>query len=489
MRTIKQYSEKLSKNQIEKFLSIVVPYNEQKDAFLVEYASLKWLPLISSSSKQKAIRDRLVASGFTSPFGLQARQWKLALDDAFQTVLRYWEANIALLKSDYLYRHDGLSDDEKHYANWLLYKGKHERNFEHILAIYNDTDVTSDTINLDEKGRKKVRSYLHRTLRKITGNRPRVQIHRSIYCDPQTYKLKIDKKTNQQYVAITTTTPRKTLDIPLLGYLTQKGNARIVFDSVKKRIEVHQTREIKQKSLGDNVVACDYGTTEVATDDNGKQYGTEFGKLLKRYNIFLLQKGNKRNKLFAIAENTTNRKKKHRISKNNLKSSNRDRIHQRERLALENELNKAYRSLFISNRVKTAVFEDLASMSGKTEYKGLSRTVSLWIRSYSKERLEFFSELFNINVKYVNPAYTSQECNDCHYVHKENRNGDVFNCKHCGNKGHADHIAAKNIKQRMSDAEITLYTKHKDIKKILSTRHNQWKLKQAQPIVKTLQPV
>ena len=41
--------------------------------------------------------------------------------------------------------------------------------------------------------------------------------------------------------------------------------------------------------------------------------------------------------------------------------------------------------------------------------------------------------------------FTSQTCFKCHHVHKDNRNGESFVCRSCGQKDHADVNAAKNI--------------------------------------------
>ncbi|WP_245231827.1 RNA-guided endonuclease InsQ/TnpB family protein [Streptomyces novaecaesareae] len=46
----------------------------------------------------------------------------------------------------------------------------------------------------------------------------------------------------------------------------------------------------------------------------------------------------------------------------------------------------------------------------------------------------------------VNPAYTSQTCNDCKHVDPKNRKSQaVFECTACGHQDHADVNAAKNI--------------------------------------------
>jgi len=53
----------------------------------------------------------------------------------------------------------------------------------------------------------------------------------------------------------------------------------------------------------------------------------------------------------------------------------------------------------------------------------------------------------------VNPAYTSQMCSACGWVHKHNRRSQSgFECGRCGFVGHADHNAAINIACRVSNA-------------------------------------
>jgi hypothetical protein len=75
----------------------------------------------------------------------------------------------------------------------------------------------------------------------------------------------------------------------------------------------------------------------------------------------------------------------------------------------------------------------------------------------------------------VNPAYTSQTCPnpDCGYVDAANRcsrNKDKFICQHCGTEGDSDGFAAKNLKARYDDREITRYTPYREVKKILLER-------------------
>jgi putative transposase len=51
-------------------------------------------------------------------------------------------------------------------------------------------------------------------------------------------------------------------------------------------------------------------------------------------------------------------------------------------------------------------------------------------------------------LQFVNPAYTSQTCPECHVVDANSRQGQsVFVCTACGHTDHADTVGARNIEQ------------------------------------------
>ena len=60
--------------------------------------------------------------------------------------------------------------------------------------------------------------------------------------------------------------------------------------------------------------------------------------------------------------------------------------------------------------------------------------------------LEYKAEWYGKRVIAVNPQYTSQTCNQCGHVAKENRKSQAdFECMACGHKDNADRNASKNI--------------------------------------------
>lgn len=59
--------------------------------------------------------------------------------------------------------------------------------------------------------------------------------------------------------------------------------------------------------------------------------------------------------------------------------------------------------------------------------------------------IKYKAAINGISIVEVNPHYTSQKCSFCGYIHKENRNNQIFKCLSCGNVLHADVNAARNI--------------------------------------------
>ena len=81
----------------------------------------------------------------------------------------------------------------------------------------------------------------------------------------------------------------------------------------------------------------------------------------------------------------------------------------------------------------------------------------------------------------VNAAYGSQGCPCCDFVDDKNRNGDRFQCLHCGHEDASDRVAAMNYAKRLDDREIQRYTPYREVKSILLSRFRR-RLEMGQPI-------
>jgi Putative transposase DNA-binding domain len=89
---------------------------------------------------------------------------------------------------------------------------------------------------------------------------------------------------------------------------------------------------------------------------------------------------------------------------------------------------------------------------------------------YSRDKLK--SKLDEAGIRYcsVQPAYSSQECHPCGFVHEDNRRSQSeFECLNCGHVANADVNAARNIAKRFGDDELNQLP-FRDVKALLQTR-------------------
>ena len=68
-----------------------------------------------------------------------------------------------------------------------------------------------------------------------------------------------------------------------------------------------------------------------------------------------------------------------------------------------------------------------------------------WSPFQLEQFVEYRSQDMNKTVVYVNPKHTSKICSKCGYIHKNNREGNIFHCLNCNFELHADLNAARNI--------------------------------------------
>ena len=92
------------------------------------------------------------------------------------------------------------------------------------------------------------------------------------------------------------------------------------------------------------------------------------------------------------------------------------------------------------------------------DLKGIN-TDSIFLKNWSyydlQQKIEYKAKALGIDVVYVNPRYTSQRCNKCGCIDKENREDQAtFHCKTCGFKTLADFNASRNIAMKDIDKII-----------------------------------
>lgn len=79
-----------------------------------------------------------------------------------------------------------------------------------------------------------------------------------------------------------------------------------------------------------------------------------------------------------------------------------------------------------------------------------------WAFAQLRSFVEYKARRAGVEVVAVDPRYTSRACPCCGTIDKRNRpNQSTFSCVACHHTGHADHIAARNIRSRAEAALVT----------------------------------
>lgn len=126
----------------------------------------------------------------------------------------------------------------------------------------------------------------------------------------------------------------------------------------------------------------------------------------------------------------------------------------REKRFISDVNHRISKTLAQNPNVAVYVMEDLKNMSKRREKKKheVGKRMRSWLSGWSYHQLENYitykSETLGKKVVFVSPAYTSQRCNRCGYVNRNNRDGARFDCLQCSFHAHADYNAACNIRDK-----------------------------------------
>ncbi|MFA5135362.1 MAG: transposase [Patescibacteria group bacterium] len=194
----------------------------------------------------------------------------------------------------------------------------------------------------------------------------------------------------------------------------------------------------KQKKDFKEVVGIDIGMVSMVSTSEGKQYGQVKEKVAQ--------------KVAQQAERTKNKQKLNSC----LKKKNKETIPLTDGKAeryVRNEIGKALNTAVKELPRDTAVaFEDLSVATMRMKSREMNRRLRASQLGYIRDKLEYKLLEHGIQHKKVNPAYSSQICPKCGFVHRGNRpTQDKFKCLHCGFEGKADIVASGNLGERFHD--------------------------------------
>jgi transposase len=451
MRCVRRQSAYLNKGKSEELDNLINSYAKEKDYHLRSLTP----QVFASYPNQISYRDSLLhrLDGYKSPYGLQARMWKMALKDAYETIEKYWTALAEDIRP--LISHKQFwSDSMIHYAYWLLFNPRR------VASLYAGNTPIPTRFNITPYYRSIVVKIIAKEVRKNAGRAPRVRVARSACFDPNMYTI-ASSNTGAQQIKLMGLKPRSRILVPLLGQGKIAGNVRIVKEHGDRKIEVHTIFDLVMPDVlpdGDDA-GIDIGQSEVITDNQGKRYGKGFGDFLAKVSAVDRDKGVKRGKLHSIRKKAIangNFAKARRIKVNNLGRKNLDTRRRKHQAECSRQVNTAFNK-FLKLRQPKHFAQEKLDFRGKAKSKEMSRRTIQMRNSTINKRSHFKASVVGSHREKVNPAYSSQLCPQCGYVHAKNRNGDKFVCLYCGWVGHSDRVGAYNLRNRMDDSGVPLF--------------------------------
>jgi len=406
----------------------------------------------------------MIKQSYKSSHGLQARHWKLALEDAAETWDKYWQSTFVTVRSKIARRKD-LSETERHYAYWLL------KSYTPFAAMMQGNSP-DPSFPIEKSDKRRIAGYVRRLTRECKGKPPTVKKCRSVRFDANCYDVFEEK--GHQYIKLMSLTPGNRICIPLCGKTSISGTITLVM--TEDSANLHVPQELKKKTIPKTPSeAVDFGYTEVITDTQGIRYGTQFGETLTKSSDALSKKMKKRHKLHSLEkkQRISNPEQAKRLRKYNLGKKKQLSNSKRVKATLEKQINTAINQLIQTKNPSILITEDLRHAFKYDKPKEVNRRLSSWLRGKLQDRVAFKALAEGFRHEQVNPAYGSQSCPFCEFVDQRNRSGDRFQCLYCGHEDIADRIAALNYARRLGDPEIGLYTPYSQVKTILQSRFHR----------------
>ena len=512
--TRKEYSFPLTTRKLSELVEVVRSFVLAENYFLNHFSGILGLCHVSYPRK---LRDHFVKEGLPkelSKLGLQDRQWKMALDISFDNIKASHATTQKETKAA-LVRSPSLNDSEKHLVRYILQRpillshvciGR----FKEVQAILGYDSQSSKFNQVLKKALNEAKNpkiclqktfmWLRRHYRKAHAKhqRPTIRKFRTYHLDSSMFKF--FKEGQTCYISVASKTPNKRIVIPLTNSsLTANdfsGNIKVVLRK-DSRVEIHRTinqmipkikitkEEVVREQNQSKLVAMDKGLRTLIHTDGGHTYGEGYSKKFMGWSDELTEINAGRGRfhsIIRILEQKSERadspkakeklqKKILRIKENNLGSEKVTRKREFIRLEVKKEIGTAVNLLFKTEQPEVLITENLKFISFKNLGKRTNRLLNSWSKGTLRDALELGAKRNGVLLEEVNAAYSSQQCSVCFYVHRKNRQGDLFDCTFCGYKENADFVAARNLRDRFFDSEISVKTPVKEVKEILLKQH------------------
>jgi transposase len=219
------------------------------------------------------------------------------------------------------------------------------------------------------------------------------------------------------------------------------------------------------------VVGIDVGIANFVTTSTGKHYGTFHGKLRERQ-----KRDREKRRRKAKLRKCLEKKGVEKLPSTTSRSGQRLIRHVRQ------EINRAVNQCLKEHQRYQLAYEQLSVATMKHKARAMNAYLRASNLAHIPEQIAWNAAKRGVRATRVKSAYSSQECQICHYTDRANRpDQQTFCCVVCGFQTHADLNAAVNIERRAGDLALQLCKDRKAVKSLLMQRHEAWKKQHGWP--------
>lgn len=464
-KTVRAYSNKLDEQAYKQLDQLFIDYGRCRSMFFNEYCGIKHLNQLNFRKLRNQIRKKH-KNLYAKRYHFLGKHWVYALFDSCGSIKAMW-SNLANRLRKAIRDNPNINEDEQHFLYYCLcfpslWQGILLYKFEQDLPKKYQTQYRVLKDKLTVKQFKHACSYLRRITRRFKAY-PHKNNHynRSMTYDETMYRFSKD------YFRFSSNKAYQVVKIKLTSswHYKQIGNLQIILDRSKKRIEIHKLIQTHTKIISNksNVLGIDKGLHNLISCSSEYEYGLDFSNSTYSEVERLAKYNTERNKYFSqglkIGSKTYHKR------------------HDKFKAHLVSVVNHAIYQMIEQEKPTLIIKEDLTFTKEKlpkTKNKNLAkmrRQLSSWTKGVLDKRIEYLANKYNISTKDINPAYTSQYCPTCgqHFLKRIGKHKEIAICPKCG-QVNCNIAAAKNIRNRYYDKEITLYTPYKKVKVILDSR-------------------
>ena len=293
---------------------------------------------------------------------LQARHWKLALEETSKMALTHWKSVIAEAKRKLAHTLKRFNDQDRHYACWLLCGVNRqffelldgripvpnpEVSFDRNYCLSYDRPLSSKTL-------RSIAGVVRRTVNKVRRDSvcyPRTQaFHNRIDFDASCYTVRSTE--DAQFLELMSLQPGKRISLRLKGRSKIRGTLQLIRDTAGTySLRVYVPQQCEEKRKTGTVIGIDLGYTEMMATSEQELLGTDLGQYFSAIS-------DKRRK------NSEGRNRMHSLFRNLLKKPNKDNLAKAERIRKHNLGRKKQRARYIRDIgvIKTIVNRELRKL-------------------------------------------------------------------------------------------------------------------------------